>query len=847
MQWSPFASRDYWIASTSNQKALIWNVAAPAAQAVEHVLQAHTRALTDINFSAHDPDMLATCAVDSFIHCWDLRTPARPVISFADWYAGATQVKWNRQDSHILASSHDEKFHIWDTRTDSHPLRTIDAHLTKIYGIDWNRVEASHLLTCSLDRTIKLWDYTADEDNMLMRTIHTPYPVWRARHTPFGYGVLAMPQRGDNELHLYDRRLHEGEPQDAPVEPVHTFEGHTDQVKEFLWRVRHGEDNGMDNRSFQLVSWAADKQLRLHPMSEEVLDKIGYHQGRSLHAQQRFSRKGATYRSYNNPDKPVNASAAPLLQLADSNRRRSAISDALNASSRTLPVPDSMASIRVHRGVEGGMRVSSSDQKQANPISWMRGVKISTKDDTSSPRDSTSITTASQILPWDSPESLAEEISSAGDRYKNVTFGDVSVPARTIAVSANGPFGLDRASVYVQMTIFFPPGYPKEDVPDFIIEKTSSISEGAFQSMCLEIKVLCEEYKQEQQGCIAAVFRYVTGDQTLEQSLAWLKTINQLRHDELDIPSSEESSSDEEDNVIGQMAGLRSRQIGSSAGDLLQKNANVPIPKHCAALFVPSGKLVCFFPSPEPASSLLGSVSQLSRDAKSQDLFEGFGNLQHALSKHAGDVKPILNETDSQSSEESFSSGSSSFGSSEGAGDVVPFSSFTLWSAGVVPRPSRSIDRSRDRSTGQSQQQSYAMIDPRKPRMHVSVYSIEEDDSGYPKRSLAEAYIIVGQGDVVCAHNAEVARDRGYPELGDVWDLVRLILCDEVPLHITPELLHNEPISVVAKRGIVHIKRKDSGLDFGFDHPTAVREPKLKAHVKWGQHPLGSEYLVQAM
>ena len=79
-----------------------------AKSAVEHVLHAHSRAITDINFSAHHPDILATCAVDSFIHCWDLRHPARPAMTFCDWFAGATQVKWNRQDSHILASSHDK-------------------------------------------------------------------------------------------------------------------------------------------------------------------------------------------------------------------------------------------------------------------------------------------------------------------------------------------------------------------------------------------------------------------------------------------------------------------------------------------------------------------------------------------------------------------------------------------------------------------------------------------------------------------------------------------------------------------------------------------------------------------
>ena len=114
VQWSPFAARDSWIVSTSNQKALVWNLDLYSPHApIEHILHAHSRAITDINFSAHHPDLLATCAVDSFVHCWDLRHPAKPAMTFADWNAGATQVKWNRQDAHIIASSHDKFLKIW--------------------------------------------------------------------------------------------------------------------------------------------------------------------------------------------------------------------------------------------------------------------------------------------------------------------------------------------------------------------------------------------------------------------------------------------------------------------------------------------------------------------------------------------------------------------------------------------------------------------------------------------------------------------------------------------------------------------------------------------------------------
>lgn len=90
VQWSPFAARDYWVISTSNQKSLVWNLNLSANSAVEHTLHAHTRAITDINFSAHHPEILSTCAVDGYVNCWDLRRPRVPCMTFVDWFAGAT-------------------------------------------------------------------------------------------------------------------------------------------------------------------------------------------------------------------------------------------------------------------------------------------------------------------------------------------------------------------------------------------------------------------------------------------------------------------------------------------------------------------------------------------------------------------------------------------------------------------------------------------------------------------------------------------------------------------------------------------------------------------------------------
>ena len=57
---------------------------------------------------------------------------------------------------------------------------------------------------------------------------NTSYPVWRARDLPFGRGVLSLPQRGENDLGVWSY--------DHPEAPVYLLEGHSDTVKEFVWR-----------------------------------------------------------------------------------------------------------------------------------------------------------------------------------------------------------------------------------------------------------------------------------------------------------------------------------------------------------------------------------------------------------------------------------------------------------------------------------------------------------------------------------------------------------------------------------------------------------------------------------
>lgn len=84
--------------------------------------------------------------------------------------------------------------------------------------------------------------------------MHTSYPVWRARNLPFGRGILSLPQRGETALEMYSL--------DGDGLLVDTFEGHTDVVKEFVWRKNLDE--------FQLITWSKDGTLRFWPVDSDT-------------------------------------------------------------------------------------------------------------------------------------------------------------------------------------------------------------------------------------------------------------------------------------------------------------------------------------------------------------------------------------------------------------------------------------------------------------------------------------------------------------------------------------------------------------------------------------------------
>lgn len=830
-----------------------------ASGAIEHTLHGHSRAITDINFSAHHADMLATCAVDGYVHCWDLRRPRQPVLTFCDWFAGATQVKYNRQDPHILASSHDRWLRIWDDRKGAEPLKSINAHESKIYGVDWNRTRATGIVTCSLDKSIKFWDY-GNESSEPERIIRTDFPVWRARHTPFGWGLLAMPQDTPGELHLYDRRLKDGDP-DSKAETVKTFPGHGNhKVKDFLWRSRGGiTDDGVDNREFQLVSWGEDNQLRLQRVDPEILETVGHVKGTQLRKKLNITRRGAVYKTFRTVEKVSSEKKAATITGPQHGNSASGS----GANKVSLPhISRTHMTIRAS-AMKAKDKTAKPDDQNQKQIGWMSGIKFSKQENYPSsqkrpaPRKlSNRSSEFAEDGDWDGPESLQDEIIHIHDQLPKITFDDVNMDKRTVVVSMNGPWGEDKAPIYITATVSFPDQYPETKAPTFTLGKTSLMSDEVYSKLKREVQHIASSFVTRRQGCLEATLCYLLGEVDVESSTTFLKDLEDI-DDDLDGLADESSSDDDDDDDDDIPAGssaMMSQELDSSATEdmlsVINRNANVPLPRLCGARFSMNGKLACFFPPKEDkVKSLLKTLGNNNARSKGGPIFETFGRL-------ANNTSPVprvkLTSLASEGREESEASDDSELLSSSDSDSsqfrVARFPMadyFHRSSRGRYMRASPTLlsQRSSAGGTGTGTNTGTGTgISRNRPPRPKNIISLHDISPLLPsKAELANEYYIYGDGPEVCNKNAVIAEKHGFTGLADIWKYAAMLLHNEVPLEVLAQTQHHESILVIAKECLKNYP-SDSGSDSGVDiSDDRGRRNSLSGRVKWGNSPLARQ------
>ncbi|KAK4130160.1 hypothetical protein BT67DRAFT_349301, partial [Trichocladium antarcticum] len=855
VQWSPFAARDYWVASTANHRCLVWNLNKrddSATGAVEHSLQAHSRAITDMNFSAHHPDSLATCAVDGYVYCWDLRRPRQPVLAFCDWFAGATQVKYNRQDPHILASAHDRMLYIWDNRRAAEPLTAIHAHTSKIYGIDWNRTKSTSLVTCSLDKSIKFWDYSQD-DEKAQRVIRTDFPVWRARHTPFAHGLLAMPQTEPGNLYLYDRRLGPETPVDGAVEPVTIFPGHGDhKAKEFLWRSRANvSSDGIDNREFQLVSWGEDNELRLHKVEQSLLESVGHTQSAPLMRNLILTRKGATYKTFRTVDDVVHRDRkSPTMSDprpgAGGLSRQSALSLGINTHSRRVgPVWRSST-----------MKAKTNSNKHMDKtqlqIGWMKGITMSKRKSRSDIPARSGPAESGLFSPgyddgWGEPEAIQDELLRISNQLPNVKLENIDMDSLTLNASLKGPWGVNRETIFIKVKVDIPTTYPKSKAPKFYIEKSSFMPDETHRKIDSELRELGSRFLERKQNCLDMAFTYLLGEVDLESSTAFFKNVGDL-DDDMDALADESSSEEDENDILAGGSASMSQELSASVEldptatlATAQRQAATPLPRFCGARFSNDGRLVCFFPTKEEKARVLFAVPHpdaYREKSKGEPTFAGFGRLAQDSPPPKSRFHDETSATDDQSESDDTESTSST------DSEPTTVHKIGLWypharhfrKAWSANESVRSSGAGTGAGTGTGTGTGTSRRRPVKPKNIISIHNLQSELPS--KKQFAQEYAIFGDGAEVCTHNAAVADKFGEQDLVHVWKYAALLLRRDIPLEIHDLHYRGQPVLVIAKDAVARTVDDD-----GEENGSATHGSSLAGRVRWGHHPLARDMI----
>ncbi|KAI0689793.1 hypothetical protein BC835DRAFT_1367485 [Cytidiella melzeri] len=621
VQWNPHMSRKEYIVSTSSEKLLIWNLYISGKTSIQHILHSHYRAITDINWHTTDPDIVVSTGIDSWLWAWDLRITSKPVMGLCAFNAGATQVKWNRQDGNLLASSHMNEVLIWDRRKGSLPITNIKAHSSKIYGIDWAHHKRDEIVTCSLDKTIKVWDTQKIRDADRLEptvTIKTSYPIWRARNLPFGEGVLSLPQRGETALEMWTPQNH--------YDPLERFEGHTDVVKEFVWRK-----GGQDNNEFQLITWSKDRSLRFWPVDQEIMQKVGMGVNSLpptpgppyFDKQTSFSSAPVDSEQLPTLSAPVGhrsilaevRASQPGLRYKSSIARVSQDTGVARSTSSQLPskpTPDADGEEKestMSRGYVGGRFA------QITTVQWLSSVKVGNRRDGSDgPHSAENSGTPSRYgsrsrppslidptLPIfdvrgrsgksgsrdredehreaDTNQTLKDEITSVANK---LTASKVKLEKaefakrRTCTFGLHGPWG-ESTSVFIRISFTFPRDYPQAShpggTPQIELERNPLIP---VKSRVLLLRRL-RAIREQQRPCLEACLRFILfGD------------IN-----EDDRPSSLDDSDSSDDELA-----VLPRRAKDGALAMLRGDKNLAEPRTSQGVFGPTGQLVCFFRAP---------------------------------------------------------------------------------------------------------------------------------------------------------------------------------------------------------------------------------------------------------
>jgi WD40 repeat protein len=190
VKWSHGQFSSHIATAAANGKVILYDLNRASVELTR--LHEHNRQVHKLAFNPHQGHLLLSASQDATVRLWDLRDMRRDAATCRsrDQYAGINggirDVQWSPTDAVEFAFGTDNgNIQRWDFRYNKGPKQKITAHDQRnCTSIDWHP-DGKHLLSAGVDRTVKVWDFSADGRRQKAAwVLTTPYPVHQARWRP---------------------------------------------------------------------------------------------------------------------------------------------------------------------------------------------------------------------------------------------------------------------------------------------------------------------------------------------------------------------------------------------------------------------------------------------------------------------------------------------------------------------------------------------------------------------------------------------------------------------------------------------------------------------------------------
>ncbi|XP_011862638.1 PREDICTED: glutamate-rich WD repeat-containing protein 1 [Vollenhovia emeryi] len=199
------------------------------------------------------PSLLAT-----YRNKYDKNADIKPIYTFKGHLSEGFGLDWSRTEPGTLASGDCKgNIHIW--RIDSSGTswyvdqRPYNSHaLHSVEDLQWSPNEKNVLASCSVDKSIRIWDMRASAQNACMLTVHDAHTAdvnvisWNPTESQF------MVSGGDDGLlHVWDLRRFGAD----GASPLATFKQHTAPVTTVEWHPTESTVFASGGADDQIAQW----------------------------------------------------------------------------------------------------------------------------------------------------------------------------------------------------------------------------------------------------------------------------------------------------------------------------------------------------------------------------------------------------------------------------------------------------------------------------------------------------------------------------------------------------------------------------------------------------------------